>query len=131
MFISVRTIADMTNETILRLASAGDIRCDWTKAQARALIDAPFNDLIHAAQTVHRQNFDANEVQVSTLLSIKTGGCPEDCAYCSQSAHNEADVGAVDGRVIRVAAVDEALDEVPERVDGPSARDARSVAEER
>ena len=94
MLIPVRTIADMTDETILPLASAGDIRCDWTKAQARALIDAPFNDLIHAAQTVHRQNFDANEVQVSTLLSIKTGGCPEDCAYCSQSAHNEADVGA-------------------------------------
>ncbi len=94
MFIPVRTIADMTDETILPLASAGDIRYDWTKAQARALIDAPFNDLIHAAQTVHRKNFDANQVQVSTLLSIKTGGCPEDCAYCSQSAHNEADVGA-------------------------------------
>tara|TARA_R110000787_G_scaffold57788_1_gene131843 strand:+ start:458 stop:1471 length:1014 start_codon:yes stop_codon:yes gene_type:complete len=69
-------------------------RHDWTRDEIRALIDAPFNDLVHAAQTVHRTHFDANEVQVSTLLSIKTGGCPEDCAYCSQSAHNEADVGA-------------------------------------
>lgn len=94
MFIPARTIADMTHETILPLSGAGDIRHDWTKAEARALMDAPFNDLIHTAQTVHRQHFDANEVQVSTLLSIKTGGCPEDCAYCSQSAHNEADVGA-------------------------------------
>ena len=94
MFIPDRSIADMTNETILPLAGAGDIRHDWTKTEARALMDAPFNDLIQAAQTVHRQHFDANEVQVSTLLSIKTGGCPEDCSYCSQSAHNEADVGA-------------------------------------
>ena len=94
MVIPDRSIADMTNEPILPLAGAGDIRHDWTKAEARALMDAPFNDLIHAAQTVHRRHFDANEVQVSTLLSIKTGGCPEDCAYCSQSAHNEADVGA-------------------------------------
>ena len=72
----------------------GKIRHDWTMDETRALIAAPLNDLVHAAQTVHRRNFDANEVQVSTLLSIKTGGCPEDCAYCSQSAHNEADIGA-------------------------------------
>ena len=91
MFILDLSIADMTKETILPLAGAGDIRHDWTKTEARALMDAPFNDLIHAAQTVHRQHFDANEVQVSTLLSIKTGGCPEDCSYCSQSAHNEAE----------------------------------------
>lgn len=94
MFIPARTIADMTHETILPLSGIGDIRHDWTKAEARSLMDAPLNDLIHAAQTVHRRHFDANEVQVSTLLSIKTGGCPEDCSYCSQSAHNEADVGA-------------------------------------
>ena len=72
----------------------GQIRHDWTADETRALIAAPLNDLVHAAQTVHRLYFDANEVQVSTLLSIKTGGCPEDCAYCSQSAHNEADIGA-------------------------------------
>ena len=73
---------------------AGALRRDWAQDEVRALMDAPLNDLVFAAQTVHRMHFDANEVQVSTLLSIKTGGCPEDCAYCSQSAHNEADVGA-------------------------------------
>tara|TARA_Y100001970_G_scaffold248983_1_gene319063 strand:+ start:13919 stop:14908 length:990 start_codon:yes stop_codon:yes gene_type:complete len=71
-----------------------EMRHDWTTTEVRALISAPLNDLVYAAQTVHRGHFDANEVQVSTLLSIKTGGCPEDCAYCSQSAHNKADVGA-------------------------------------
>jgi len=60
---------------------------NWTPAQARALFELPLADLIFRAQTVHRANFDANEVQMSTLLSIKTGGCVEDCGYCSQSAH--------------------------------------------
>lgn len=59
----------------------------WSRADARALFELPFADLIFRAQSVHRANFDANEVQMSTLLSIKTGGCPEDCGYCSQSAH--------------------------------------------
>lgn len=80
--------------TILTGTGAETIRHDWTRDEARALIESPFNDLVHAAQTVHRRHFDANEVQVSTLLSIKTGGCPEDCAYCSQSANNESDIGA-------------------------------------
>lgn len=82
----------MTNLTILNAmtGASAPIRHDWTREEVRDLIAAPFNDLVHAAQTVHRQNFDANEVQVSTLLSIKTGGCPEDCAYCSQSAYNDA-----------------------------------------
>jgi biotin synthase len=62
-------------------------RHDWTQDEALALYRLPFNDLIFQAQTVHRAHFDANEVQISTLLSIKTGGCPEDCAYCPQSAH--------------------------------------------
>ncbi|MER8451771.1 biotin synthase BioB [Mesorhizobium sp. M1428] len=61
----------------------------WTLEKARALHDAPFNNLLFLAQTVHRQNFDPNKVQLSRLLSIKTGGCPEDCGYCSQSAHHE------------------------------------------
>ena len=74
--------------------SADEMRHDWTTMEVRTLIAAPLNDLVYASQTVHRRHFDANEVQVSTLLSIKTGGCPEDCAYCSQSAHNKADVGA-------------------------------------
>ena len=66
----------------------------WTLEEARALHDAPFNDLLFQAQTVHRQNFDPNKVQLSRLLSIKTGGCPEDCGYCSQSAHHETGLKA-------------------------------------
>lgn len=63
-----------------------NIRHDWTRQEILALFNLPFNDLMFQAQTVHRQNFDANTVQVSTLCSIKTGACPEDCAYCPQSA---------------------------------------------
>jgi biotin synthase len=58
----------------------------WTSAEIETLFALPFSDLIHRAQEVHRRYFDANAVQLSTLLSIKTGGCPEDCAYCPQSA---------------------------------------------
>lgn len=65
----------------------GAIRHDWILAEVRHLLTMPFNDLIFQAQTVHRQHFDANQVQVSTLLSIKTGACPEDCKYCPQSGH--------------------------------------------
>jgi biotin synthase len=61
-------------------------RHDWTREQVRALFALPFPDLMFRAAQVHRQNFDSSEVQISTLLSIKTGGCPEDCAYCPQSA---------------------------------------------
>jgi biotin synthase len=56
------------------------------RAEAQALLDLPFNDLLFRAHTVHRANFDPNRVQRSTLLSIKTGGCPEDCGYCPQAA---------------------------------------------
>ena len=56
-------------------------RHDWSRAEVLALLSAPFNDLVARAQAVHRRHHDANAVQVSTLLSIKTGGCPEDCAY--------------------------------------------------
>jgi biotin synthase len=62
-----------------------EIRSDWTLDEIRALHALPFSDLMHAAQTAHRHYFDPNAVQVSTLLSIKTGACPEDCAYCPQS----------------------------------------------
>jgi len=65
------------------------IRSNWTRQEVDALFALPFNDLMFQAQTVHRQYFDPNEVQVSTLLSIKTGACPEDCKYCPQSAHNK------------------------------------------
>src|SRR5579863_5182753 len=64
-----------------------DIRHDWTAAQVGALFALSFSELIFRAQTAHRQFFDSRKVQISTLLSIKTGGCPEDCAYCPQSAH--------------------------------------------
>ncbi|WP_027038536.1 biotin synthase BioB [Mesorhizobium ciceri] len=60
----------------------------WNRKQAEAIHAMPFNDLLFLAQTIHRQNFDRNRVQLSRLLSIKTGGCPEDCGYCSQSAHH-------------------------------------------
>lgn len=62
-------------------------RHDWTQPEVLALLRQPFNDLLFQAQAVHRQHFDANRVQVSTLLSIKTGACPEDCKYCPQSGH--------------------------------------------
>ena len=65
----------------------GAIRHDWTRAEAQALYDLPFMDLLFRAQTIHRASFDPNKVQMSRLLSIKTGGCAEDCGYCSQSAH--------------------------------------------
>lgn len=61
-------------------------RYDWNRAQVEKLFSLPFNDLLFEAQSVHRQHFDPNQVQVSTLCSIKTGACPEDCAYCPQSA---------------------------------------------
>jgi biotin synthase len=64
----------------------------WSVAQIEALLELPFNDLIHRAQSVHRQHFDPNEVQLSTLLSIKTGGCPEDCGYCPQAARYHTEV---------------------------------------
>src|SRR6202042_783968 len=58
----------------------------WSAADARAIYELPFNDLLFRAHSVHRENFDPNQIQLSKLLSIKTGGCPEDCGYCSQSA---------------------------------------------
>ncbi|HEU4484002.1 MAG TPA: biotin synthase BioB [Povalibacter sp.] len=71
--------------TPLDLSRLGQIRSDWQLDEVRALFALPFADLMFHAQRVHRENFDPNQVQVSTLLSIKTGACPEDCAYCSQS----------------------------------------------
>jgi biotin synthase len=69
-------------------------RHDWTRDEAQALYDLPFADLMFQAQSVHRANFDPNHVETASLLSIKTGGCPEDCGYCSQSAHYKTDVKA-------------------------------------
>jgi biotin synthase len=69
-------------------------RHDWTREQVRALFALPFPELMFQAASVHRQNFDPAEVQISTLLSIKTGGCPEDCAYCPQAARYDTGVKA-------------------------------------
>jgi biotin synthase len=70
------------------------IRQNWKQEEVEALFALPFNDLLYQAQTVHREHFDANAVQISTLLSIKTGGCAEDCGYCPQSAHHPSAVKA-------------------------------------
>jgi len=61
------------------------VRNDWAREEIQALYEQPFLDLVFKAQQTHREHFDANTIQVSTLLSIKTGKCPEDCKYCSQS----------------------------------------------
>jgi biotin synthase len=74
--------------------SAGAVRHDWTRTEALALYELPFMDLLFRAHTVHRQHFDANAIQMSRLLSIKTGGCAEDCGYCSQSAHHASGLKA-------------------------------------
>ena len=73
---------------------SGKLRHDWSRQEIADLFALPFADLIYRAHTVHRARFDANEVQISTLLSIKTGGCPEDCAYCPQSATHDTGVKA-------------------------------------
>lgn len=83
--------------------ATGAVRHDWTRGEIRELFALPFPDLIYQAQTVHRANFDPLEVQVSTLLSIKTGGCPEDCAYCPQSA--KYDTGVKAGKLMTLADV--------------------------
>ena len=81
-------------ETATTASTPIEPRHDWQREDVEALFDLPFNDLIFQAQQVHRQWFDANEVQKSTLLSIKTGGCPEDCGYCSQSSKFETGLKA-------------------------------------
>ena len=78
-------------------------RNDWTRSEIAALFDLPFDDLMFRAQTVHRAHHAAGEVQLCTLLSIKTGGCPEDCGYCSQSAF--ADTGLKAEKLMDVGAV--------------------------
>src|SRR5258708_15702582 len=81
----------------------GVVRHDWTRDEVRSLFELPFPELIYRAQCVHRLHFDPTEVQMSTLISIKTGGCREDCAYCPQSARYETGVKAE--KLMRVDAV--------------------------
>ena len=83
-------------ETALDASVTAEPRTDWTRPEVEALFALPFNDLLYRAQQVHRQSFDPNAVQVSTLLSIKTGACPEDCAYCPQSIRFETAIDTHD-----------------------------------
>ena len=80
--------------------TCGDALPGHSLTEIEALFALPFSDLIYRAQQVHRQHFDANAVQLSTLLSIKTGGCPEDCAYCPQAARY--DTGVVDQEILPI-----------------------------
>jgi biotin synthase len=89
----------------------GDVRTNWTPAEVAALFAAPFAELIFMAQQAHRVHFDPRDVQISTLLSIKTGGCSEDCAYCPQSARYKTGVAAeklLDVQTVLEAAADAA-----------------------
>jgi len=97
--------------------AASELRHDWTVDEVVALFDLPFNDLLFRAQTVHRRYFAANEVQISTLLSIKTGACPEDCAYCPQSAHYDTGL-----EVERLLDVDAVLDAARQAKAGGASR---------
>lgn len=93
------------------------IRTDWTRSEIEAIFNLPVLDLIYKAATVHRQYHDAQEVQVCTLLSVKTGGCPEDCAYCPQAARYHTDV-----KVHRLLEVREVLEKAMEAKEGGSTR---------
>lgn len=79
---------------IRQSVASGNLRHDWSASEVRALFEQPFNDLLFQAHTIHRANFDPNQVQLSTLLNIKSGGCPEDCAYCPQSVRFDTNVSA-------------------------------------
>lgn len=93
------------------------IRHDWTKEEIQAIYDRPLMDLIYDAATVHRANNDPSEVQVCTLLSVKTGGCPEDCAYCPQAARYHTDV-----KVHKLLDVDVVLEKAQTAKDNGSTR---------
>jgi biotin synthase len=80
----------------------------WTVAEVQALLELPFADLMYQAQTVHRAHFDPNMVELATLLSVKTGGCPEDCGYCPQSVH--FDTGVEAGKLMGVNEVRQAAE---------------------
>ena len=105
--MSATPLMDATSETV---------RSDWTAHDTEALYVLPFNDLLFRAQTLHRRYFSPNEVQISTLLSIKTGGCPEDCAYCPQSVHYEP------GRQVDRLMETEAVQKVAKRAKARGAR---------
>ena len=93
------------------------VRNDWTREEIQALYEQPFLDLVFEAQRTHREHFEANMIQVSTLLSIKTGKCPEDCKYCSQSVHYDSKLEA-EKRI----AVDKVISEAKEALESGSSR---------
>lgn len=93
------------------------VRHDWTLKEAEALFQQPFNDLLFQAQNLHRRFFDPNQVQQSRLLSVKTGGCPEDCSYCPQSASHDTGVKAE-----KLMAVDDVVAEARLARDGGATR---------
>jgi biotin synthase len=82
------------SNTVQALKENIEVRHDWQVQEVLSLMNQPLNDLVFQAQTIHRKYFDANAIQLSTLLNIKQGGCPEDCAYCPQSVHYETEVDA-------------------------------------
>jgi len=86
-----------------------EVRNNWQTEEIEALFNLPFNDLMFKSHSIHRENFNPNEVQISTLLSIKTGACPEDCSYCSQSSKN--DTGLERERLLPISEVVEAATE--------------------
>ncbi len=94
-----------------------EVRNDWTRQEIEEIYNSPILDLIYKAGTVHRDNNDAQEVQVCTLLSVKTGGCPEDCAYCPQAARYHTDV-----EVHKLLPTEEVLDKAKEAKDSGSTR---------
>ncbi len=84
--MTLQTRIDEAQPAVAARTDPDKLRHDWTREEVQALYDLPFNDLLFEAQIVHRRWFNPNQVQKSTLLSIKTGGCPEDCGYCAQSS---------------------------------------------
>lgn len=85
-FTQVKSKAELRKEL--------DLAGDWTVAKVEALFDLPFNELMLKAQETHKAYFPEGDVELATLLSIKTGGCPEDCGYCPQATHYDTDVKA-------------------------------------
>ena len=84
---------DLLDKSLLKTCKTEEVTANrWSVDEIVALFELPFSDLMHRAQLVHRENFDPNAVQVSTLLSIKTGGCSEDCGYCPQAARYHTEV---------------------------------------
>ena len=105
MMPASQTAAQIASQTAATDVLLDQIRFDWTTEEMLALFAQPFADLIFTAQAVHRRHHDPNRVQLSQLKSIKTGGCPEDCAYCPQSAKFREATGLKADKLMDVDAV--------------------------